>query len=73
MAYEEGYVIMSQPTTGELAVRVDDHDRRFDRNNKDHVEFRKSIDGIKNRLPVWATMLLAISAGVIGALLRGDL
>lgn len=62
---------MSQPTPGEVAIRVDDHDRRLDKNDEDHVELWKSIDRIKNRLPVWATLLIALLTAGIGALLRG--
>lgn len=64
---------MSQPTPGELAVRVDDHDRRFDKNDEDHTELWNSIDRIKNRLPVWASMLIAALTAVVGTLLGGVL
>lgn len=59
------------PTTGELGVRVDDHGRRLDKNDKDHKELWDGQDRIKNRLPHWATLLISILTLAIGVLLRG--
>lgn len=60
---------MAEPTTGEIAIRVTDHDRRLDKNDEDHTELWNSLDSIKNRLPAWATILIAVLTAAIGALL----
>ena len=64
---------MSEQTPGEISVRVDDHDRRLNKHEKVHSDLWDSIDSIKNRLPIWATMLIAILTAAVGALLGGVL
>lgn len=59
------------PTTGEIAVEVGEHSRRLNENDKDHARIYKSVDAIKNRPPVWASLLIAALVGVVSALLRG--
>lgn len=59
------------PTTGELKVELVEHRRRLNTNDDDHARIYKSVDAIKNRPPVWASLLIAALVGVVGALLRG--
>lgn len=62
---------MAQPTTEALAVRVNEHGERLDKHEIIHKDLWKSINGVRNRLPHWATILIAVLTAVLGALLGG--
>ena len=64
---------MGEPTPGEISVRVDGHALLLTKHEKVHSDLWDSIDSIKNRLPIWATMLIAILTAAVGALLGGVL
>ena len=64
---------MGVPTSETLAVKVDQHKERLDKHEKVHEKLWKKIDLIENRLPIWATLLMAVLTALIGALLRGTL
>lgn len=58
------------PTTGELAVRVDGHRDRLDKNDEEHKDLWDGQNRIQNRLPNWATLFIAVLTMIVGALLR---
>lgn len=68
MANEKGSTLM--PTTGELAVRVDGHRDRLDKNDEEHKDLWDGQNRIQNRLPNWATLFIAVLTMIVGALLR---
>ena len=68
MARKAGLAIVA-PTTGELAVDVRGHSRRLDKNDDDHARIYRSIDAMKNRLPVWGSLLVAALAALASALI----
>lgn len=55
---------MSAPTTEVLAVEVKNHKERLDKHEK-------LIDGIRNRLPNWALLVISALTAAIGALIGG--
>lgn len=59
---------MAVPTSETLSIRVDDHDRRLERHESVHHDLWDAITSIQNRLPVWATALLALLTAAVGAL-----
>lgn len=68
MDNEKGSTLM--PTTGELAVRVDGHRDRLDKNDEEHKDLWDGQNRIQNRLPNWATLFIAVLTMIVGALLR---
>lgn len=73
MVNKKGSILMGQPTTGELAIRVDGHRDRLNKNDEEHKDLWDGQNRIQNRLPNWATLFIAVLTMIVGALLRGIL
>lgn len=63
---------MVAPTPGELAVKIGDHEKRLDKNDRDHAEIRESVNTVRNRPPVWASLLLAALLALTSALITAS-
>ena len=70
MATQKGNDLMAAPTPGELAVHVDEHEKRLKRNDDDHKDIWKMLDKIQNRLPHWALLLISLLSAATAALVR---
>ena len=55
---------MSAPTTETLDVRVEQNKERLDKHEK-------LIDGIRNRLPNWALLVISALTAAIGVMIGG--
>lgn len=66
---------MTIPTNAVLATDIENLKGYLggveERNASEHNVFRDDIKQIKNRLPVWATGLIALLTLIIGVLARG--
>jgi hypothetical protein len=67
--------MMPLPSTAELSVRVNEHEKRLDSHVEVHEELWGAINHLRNRLPLWATLLIGLLASVAGAslTLAGDI
>ena len=63
------------PSTAELIVRIDEHEKRLDSHAEVHDQIWGAIEVLRNRLPLWATLLIGFLASVTGASLTlvGDM
>ena len=59
---------MGAPTTEAIAATVKGHGERLTRHEGIHKDLWKSLDGVRNRLPNWATLLFAILTAALGSL-----
>ena len=48
------------------AVKFDEVDRRFENHSDVHDELWGAINDLRNRLPLWATLLIAFLASICG-------
>jgi hypothetical protein len=45
---------------GQLTQQVTDHERRLGKNDEEHKDMWDTINAIRNRPPVWCTVVLGI-------------
>jgi type VI protein secretion system component VasF len=55
---------------GQLTQQVTDHERRLEKNDKEHSKMWETLDRVRNRLPVWATLLIGCLLAIIGFLAK---
>lgn len=55
---------------GRLTQQVTEHERRLSEHDKENDRMWKNIDGIRNRPPVWCTVVIGILLAVLGYLAR---
>ena len=67
MAYKKSDA-MNDPTGRWLAGRIDGTEGRLDRHEAEHEKLWTKINRVENRLPIWATLLIAIMGAAIGKL-----
>jgi hypothetical protein len=66
---------MTQVTTSSLEARVNAQDERLGNHSDVDDQLWAAINALRNRLPLWATMLIAFLASTAGASLAllGDI
>lgn len=50
---------------GKLEIKVDDHESRLDK-------IDEILDKVRNRPPVWATVIIGVLLAAIGYLIKGN-
>lgn len=53
-----------------LDERINGLRRDMDKNEQDHNEMWTAINNLRNRLPVWATVVIALLTGLLGWVAR---
>jgi len=55
---------------GRLTQKVDEHERRLNGHDVENDKMWKNIDAIRNRPPVWCTVVIGILLAALGFLAR---
>jgi len=58
---------MTAPSNGELAVRIDGVDGRLKGHDTAIKDLWTGLDKLRNRIPVWCTLLLMMLSGIVGS------
>lgn len=55
---------------GRLTQKVDDHERRLNGHDEENDKMWETINAIRNRPPVWCTVVIGILLAALGYLAR---
>jgi hypothetical protein len=58
---------MSNIEPAAIKVRLDSHEKRLDKHEGEHHNIWESLDSVRNRLPIWATLIISTLTALLGA------